>query len=321
MEYKFLFLLKTYQKDFIYMERLLKSFHRYNKDHIPLYIVVSSGEKKAFYSLYREYLVEDITLFEEKEVCGYLIEENTEGLSSGYLNQEIIKLSFWETGYATNYCCIDSETTFIRNFYIRDFMYNEMEPYTVLLEDNDLHADPVYYKAFWRDREKSIQRIQDALNYHPYKLLTCHGYQIMSTQVLKDFKIRYMETKGLTYSDLLQIAPLEFTWYNLWLQKEKVIPIHFSEPLFKTFHMKHHYNGAWLNGIEEHDWARGYVGYVLQSNFFQEVRVMTYEDAKRIPFLFSKGKIGYAVKSVVYSWLIQLKQAVGALSHKIMNRR
>lgn len=321
MSNNFIFLLKTYHDDFAYIGRLLESFHFYNKEHILLYIVVSNGEKEEFIKIFSHYLNTDILLFEEDEVCSYLTYEGYSNLSVGYLNQEIVKLSFWENGYASNYCCIDSETVFIRDFYYKDFMFNKAEPYTVLVEDNDLHSDPVYNASFWKDRMKHIQKIEDALDFHPYKLLTCHGYQIMSSIVLKDFKEKFMVPSKLAYIDLLKMAPLEFSWYNLWIQKEQVIPIHFCEPMFKTFHMRHHCTNAWLCGIKECDWAQGYVGYILQSNFFQNNRMMCYEDIKKVLFLFSSDRLCYGVRSIFFSCVIQSKYVIEEVVRKILGRR
>ena len=40
------------------------------------------------------------------------------GLSAGYINQEIVKLCFWETGLADNYLCLDSDAEFVRDFHV-----------------------------------------------------------------------------------------------------------------------------------------------------------------------------------------------------------
>ena len=130
-------MLKTCKKDFKYAFRFLKSYTRYNRDNIPLYIVMGRREMQVFREIYR-YKDDNVSYIEE-EKCPYLLEKKSvKGLSKEYLNQEIIKLWFWETQIAENYLCVDSDAVFIRDFYISDFMYDDSTPYSVLCEDKDL---------------------------------------------------------------------------------------------------------------------------------------------------------------------------------------
>ena len=41
-------LLKSYAKDFNYAERMVESFHRFNKDDLPLFIVVPDEDRDLF---------------------------------------------------------------------------------------------------------------------------------------------------------------------------------------------------------------------------------------------------------------------------------
>jgi hypothetical protein len=222
-----------------------------------------------------------------------LVSESINGINAGYINQEIIKLSFWEKERCKNYCCLDSDAEFIRDFYITDFMHDEDTPYSVLIEDNDLKSDPVYYKAFWIEREKSLLKIQDELEYKTRRLLTCHGFQNFSSVVLRDFRQNFMDKKGYCYADLIRISPYEFTWYNIWLQKSRVIEIYPCDPLFKYFHLKQHLVFSKLQGIKLEDLGRSYVGVVIQSNYAKG-GFMSYDDK-------DVGEIWMAIKLVVKS--------------------
>lgn len=263
---KFVFLLKTYEKDFAYAERLLNSFAKYNEDNIHCYIVVPKDSRILLENLFDEEVKRNLSFVAEEEFEG-LGSESINGISAGYINQEIIKLSFWEKGFCENYCCIDSDAEFIRKFYYYDFMYDDHTPYSVLVEDKDLKADPVYYETFWTEREKALLRIRDEMEIKTSKLMTCHGFQNFSSKVLKNFKENFMVVKGYDYVDLMKISPYEFTWYNLWLQKSKVIDIHPCEPFFKTFHMKQHLLYSKMQGVSLDDLARSYVGIIINSNY------------------------------------------------------
>ena len=136
----------------------------------------------------------------------------------------------------------------------------------------DLKADKIYYEAFWKDREKAIIGIRNILygsneQAQPKKIITCHGFQNMSSRVLENFKNKFMTVKGYSYSDLVQMYPYEFSWYNFWLQDCKVIRVVACEPFFKTFHMKHQLLNAWDEGMSLEDLKRSYVGIVINSNY------------------------------------------------------
>jgi hypothetical protein len=90
---------------------------------------------------------------------------------------------------------------------------------------------------------------------------------VLSRLVLQDLKTRFMTPRGLGYADLLRIAPLEFTWYNAWLQKSQVVPVVAVEPFFKTFHTRSDYLFARLKQIGEAELASAYVGVVINSNW------------------------------------------------------
>lgn len=265
--YNFAFLLKTYDKDFPYAERLLTSLARHNRENIHCFVVAPGQSGEIFFNTLKEEVKKNATFIEEEGWGEALTQENILGLKAGYINQEIIKLSFWEKGLCENYLCLDSDGIFIRDFYVRDFMYDEHIPYSVLIEDNELKSDPYYYYSYWIKRAEYLQRIQEELGVTNKRLLTCHGFQIFNTKVLEDFKTGYMKVREYNYIDLMRISPYEFSWYNIWLQKCDILPIHPCEPLFLYFHMKHQLYLSWILGRNMDDLKRSYVGIVINSNW------------------------------------------------------
>lgn len=257
-----MFFLKTYKADYDRTVRLINTYRRYNAESIPLYLACS----KEDHSIFRNLEGNDVRIILEEELCDDVFVENTRW-TAGYLNQEIYKLAFWEMGLCSNYMCIDADAMFIRPFYIKDFMYDEDTPYTSLEEDNDLRADVYYNRLYWNSRIEWIKKIEDALDYHPYHLMTCHGFQIFSREVLRSLKNDFMETHGYSYKNLIEISPYEFSWYNLWLQKSEVISIHPIAYLFKCFHLKQHHIISVLEGMKIEDWSKGYVGIIVNSNY------------------------------------------------------
>lgn len=258
----FAFFLKTYRGDYDRAVRLIDSYKRYNVEQIPMYIACPKEDSFFF----DELNAKDIHVIFDEEICGEVF-TNDSRWSAGYLNQEIYKLSFWETGLCFNYMCLDSDAIFIRPFYKKDFMFDNKIPYTCLEEDNDLHADTYYNKLYWDGRMDWIRKIEEELDFYPYHLLTCHGFQIFSGRVLESLKNDFMKPHGYSYKNLIEIAPYEFSWYNLWLQKTEVIPLHQIGYLFKTLHLKQHHISSVLQGMKIEDWAKGYIGLIVNSNY------------------------------------------------------
>lgn len=329
--YKFAIMLKTYRNDFLGVKRLLESFNKYNKDNIPLFVVLPKADKEYFVEQMGNLLKDPGKILEEEVYFGkYLDYEDLSDrfeayMTNGYLNQQIVKLAFWECGLCENYFCIDSDSYFIKDFYLKDFMFDDNTPYTILIEDNDLKADPFYYHKYWtHSREMMIPNIQRELDMEGRRLLTCHGFQIFSARVLKDFKERYMEVNQYSYSKILEICALEFSWYNLWIQKEHPIPIHTCEPIFKTFHTESQYVMTWLSGVELDDLKRSYIGIVMNPKrgaheYGKVKRTQWHLPMNRIPLL-----IKLIINSCTYSIKVQclsILHLCGSVVRKIIKQR
>jgi len=273
--HKIAILLVTYIGDIEYVERLIPNYKKYNVDKIPLYIVAPSSDIKSF----EKFVGDNIELLTEESITDNLVHDNSiRGIRPGYINQEIIKLAFWEKRLCENYFCMDSDGQFVRNFYVSDFMYDDNTPYTILVEDNELKVEPEYYNKYWAGREKLIRSIQKEVGLVDKRMLTCHGFAIFSCKVLESLNKKYLLQNNLTYRDLMIKAPYEFSWYNMWLQKDKTIDIQFKEHIFKYFHHKNHHLEYLQKGITLQDISRGYIGVVINSNYSREYGVVSYED-------------------------------------------
>jgi len=273
--HKIAILLVTYIGDIEYVERLIPNYMKYNIDEIPLYIVAPSSDSKAF----EKFVGDNIELLTYESITDNLVHDNSiRGIRPGYINQEIIKLAFWEKGLCENYFCMDSDGQFIRDFYISDFMYDEDIPFTILSENNELAVEPEYYIKYWIGWEKSVRLIQKEVGLVDKRMLTCHGFAILSCKVLKSLYNKYLLPNNLTYQDMLNKAPYEFSWYNIWLKKDKTIQIEIREPIVKIFHHKNHHLEYLQKRITLDDIARGYLGVVINSNYSRYNGVVSYKD-------------------------------------------
>lgn len=306
---RFVFLLKTYEKDLEYSVRLIKSFQKYNIDSIRMYVILPKKDIERFESLLGDEDKQNIFIKAEEVICPYLVDKPVGGINAGYINQEIIKLSFWETKVSENYFCLDSEAVFIREFGYRDFIGSNGFPYTVLIEDKGLKSDPIYYREFWIEREKSIKKILRELDMDDYKYLTCHGFQTFNASVLQSFKTEFMEKKRYNYSDILKISPYEFSWYNFYLQKTKAIPINASDEIFKTFHIKEQYVLSCLKNIKIEDLSRAYVGIVINSNFVGGKKI-EYGEIDNLHIRVSHKVIMFVIKERINMFFCQILKFV-----------
>lgn len=261
--HSFALLLKSYAGDLSLAERLLSSFNEHNPQALHLFIVVPESDVPLF----EPWASSTITVLSESLLAHNLVDHEVAGIRPGYINQEIVKLSFWELGLASNYFCIDSDAVIIRDLHRSDFMFDDETPFTILVEDNELKVEPQYYAEHWQGREVQLRKIQEAVGLSPRPILTCHGHQIFSAKVLASLKSEFLDPKGWTYADLLELAPYEFTWYAMWLQTSHSIPIHLREPLVKVFHNAGQQLEYTIRGITSTDLARGFIAVVLNSNF------------------------------------------------------
>ncbi len=265
---KFAIYCKTYNKDIKEFKRLLTSFNKFNKDNIKFYVSVPAVD----FELFKEFDCGNVRLItDESFALKYFETEKYSRYSTGYINQEICKLAFFETGFAENYFCVDSDAEFIRDFYFSDFMADENTPYTVLVQEKELSCEK-FYKRFTAQRKENIERIFNETGLKDRRYRSCQGMQVINSRVMKSLKEDFMALKGLSYKDLIKISPFEFSWYNAWFQKCGLVREMAVEPFFKTFHSRVEYNFARFKNIKLEDYAKQYIGIVLNGNWKRPVQ-------------------------------------------------
>lgn len=268
-------LLKSYDKDFDLAERLIESFNRFNPEQLQMFIVVPESDLPKF----QIFESDTISVLSESLLGQNLVDHEVAGIRPGYINQEIVKLSFWELGLTANYFCVDSDALFIRPLSIDDFMFDESTPYTVLVEDNDLKSEPHYYEQHWKGREPQLRKIQEFVGIKDRRILTCHGHQVFSARVLESLKFELMENRNWTYEGLLAESPYEFSWYNMWLQVRFPDRIRFREPIVKTIHNYSQLIELRVKGISLTDLSRAYIGIVVNSNFQVDAEAISIKES------------------------------------------
>jgi hypothetical protein len=280
--HNFVMYCKTYSGDFDRVSNLVDSFNKYNRDDIYLYI---SAPKKELYLFQPLSNLHIIVITDESFAKEYLAMEGHSGMTLGYVNQQICKLTFYKTAVTRNYLCLDSDTVFIRDFYISDFMYDEDTPYTVLVMDKELSIEKHYRSLFWVGRQSSIKKIYDFMELNDRRLRTCHNSQVFNVKILESLARDFMKPKALKYNDLLKISPYEFTWYNVWFQKTQLVNEVAVEPFFKMLHMRQDYTFSRLKLLKQEDYAEAFVGLILNSKWTPKTP-LSYEDPNSSLYIF-----------------------------------
>ena len=273
---RFGLLLKSYADDHAYASRLIESFNAHNPTQLTLYCVVPTEDLPLFV----DFASPTVVVLDEAPLASHFTREPVLGIRPGYINQEIVKLSFWELDLVDDYFCVDSDAVFVRDISVDDFIASNGYPYTVLVEDNELKVEPQYFAQHWQSRTAALQRIADEVGLADPVLRTCHGHQVFSSVVLRSFVYEFLEPRGWTYLDALRLAPYEFSWYNFWLQKSLVIPINQREPLVKVFHHEAQHLEYILRGIGVDDIARGYLALVVNSNYARSIGAVAINESK-----------------------------------------
>ena len=266
----FALLCKSFSGDVKYAQRMVKSFHEFNGEGLSLFVVVPETDLELF----GKFTSATVEVISEDMLGAYLVDREVHGMRPGYINQEIVKLSFWELELCANYFCIDSDAEFVRPFGVKDFMFDSDTPYSVLVQDLELAVEPEYFNQYWKSRVAEVRSIAEAVGLDSRVVLTCHGHTVFSAVVLRSFVSEFLNARSWTYADALEFSPYEFTWYNLWLQKSRVIDVHPREPWIKVFHNQSQHIEYLLRGVTLEDIARGYLGVVVNSNYSRGLGVI-----------------------------------------------
>ena len=248
---------KSFNRDFERVKILLESIKKYNTDKIPFYVSVPKN---------------DYALFSQLEGANIVLDEDIFLLSNNWVAQQIIKSNFWKLGITENYVCLDSDSYFIKPFRVKDFMFDDNTPYTVMHEQKELFSwsvtkikelgfDPK--EGFTNDRQKIMNlfgRNSRHYDFGPSPI-------IWSSEVWKSLEEEYMVPNNLLFPDLIEYSPSEFSWYGEALLAFKAIDIYPVEPLFKVFHYPQQYIEYKQQNITEEMISQNYMGIIMQSNF------------------------------------------------------
>jgi len=254
---------KSHRPDLDLVHRLLDSISRHNRDRIGVFLSVPADDVVAFRDCARRFT--DVCLMADDHFGIPRVEAKIWGFAPGYITQQLVKLSVQRLSEARNYVILDSDTYFIRDFTKQDFVAPDGTGLTVLAADKDLVADPAY-APFAEARAMKIDLIADRLGVPALSRATCHNSTVFQDSVLRDFH-DWCRAESLSLLDLMTIAPVEFSWYNLFLVThcpERLVRI---EPFIKMMHTRSEYRRLVAAGFSHESLRRSYLGVCLNSGW------------------------------------------------------
>ena len=258
--------IKTYERDFPLVSRLLSSIAKHNIERIPVYVSVNTGHRQAFLD---KVGADGVELMEDRDI-----------VESRFIDpwryQQVIKSSFYRTGISKNAVVIDSDAIFIRDFTYDTFMYDEETPYTVMHESKDmlehsaLHGhdmSSIFYQSAQRAIRNVIPNRGRQWDFGPCPF-------IWSSAVWERLNREYVAAQGLTLDHVLGhlesasgCPPSEYMLYGEYLWYTQHIPVIPIQPLFKVYHWKSQFLEDYHRGVRASHLSHNYWGVIVQSNW------------------------------------------------------
>jgi hypothetical protein len=251
---------KTYRGDLDRVKVLIDSIKKHNRDSIPFYISIPKSDESLFKT---NIDIDYVKIVYDEDIIDIPFQS--------WHTQQIVKSSFWKLRLCENYLMIDSDSYFIKDFYLTDFMYDDNTPYTVMHEQKDLFEWSSKYKnyighdpknGFMEDRKKVMQVFNRKGRYFDFG----PSPTIWSSKVWESLET-VLKNSNKTFIDLIAHTSSEFSWYGEFLLKNRVIDIITIGPLFKVFHFKPQYDFYKQTGYTEEILSENYMGIVMQSNW------------------------------------------------------
>jgi len=266
--HNFVLFVSTWKGDITRLAKLYESIEKFNMDKIPFYIVASK---------------EDIAIFKDKigtVNINYIEEEAInpkKHLFDGWRVQQINKINFATLDIAKNYYTLDSDSFFIKPFYLDDFIAYDDIPYTTIFDDNVYQLTSQTYEGWKDDHDREFidlchkdwqrairklipSKFKKSLHYGPCPVT-------FNSSVWKHFIEEFLIPNNLDVYDIINHVPNEYGWYGEYLMYTKLIDIIPTESQFLCMHTKEQYDW-FLNNIPFDSVKRNYLGVIINSAFY-----------------------------------------------------
>jgi hypothetical protein len=258
---------KSYIHDLERVKIQAESIGQYNVDNIPYYISCP----KSDYEIFKSILPDFVNLISDEDIVQQTLEQS-------WHTQQIVKSQFYKFIPTANYVCIDSDSYFIRPFYVTDFIAYDDIPYTVMHQQKNLFQWTArYHRELGFNPKQSFDQSRLKIgNIFGRTIKTNYDFgpspTIWSSKVWESLEQNYLQPNDISFNQLIEYEPSEFTWYGEALLAFKAIEIYPVEPLFMVFHYPLQYQQFLQQDYSEQDIASCYMGVIMTSNWNAPLR-------------------------------------------------
>lgn len=259
---------KSYKNDILRVARLLESIHTFNKDSIPVYVSSPTSDKSIFDEHLKKY---SFTWISDESITSAnpRLHQQLLAETKGSLTQQVIKSEFWRAVSCQSYLCIDSDSVFIKDFYLTDFIAPDGHPYTVIQQSKEFlqHAINVGEKEISDNFLSESQMLKKEFNRCGPDYDFGPSPYLWSAKVWAALDEHFLKPKNKTLLDLVFHCPPENRWYGETLLATRAIPLHPIENLFKVYHYE--WQKVESKRLKEtpDQLKRLYLGIISQSNW------------------------------------------------------
>lgn len=268
----FVLLCKSYRGDAARVARLLESLAQHNPEKLPVVVAIPEADMPIF----RELTAGQAALLVADEDIVRSHPQATERdllaryrATPGYRMQQVVKADAWRLLGCESWLCMDSDSVFLRDITLSDFITPAGHPYTLLHQSRELmqlavnqgHADMLANFRAESERMKALfGRIGPDFDFGPTPVL-------WSARVWADLHERFLAPRGWTLWDAIDHIPTEIRWYGEALLAYRSIPVDAIEPLFRVYHHEWQYLAMRRLGETPQTLAQQFLGAVYQSNW------------------------------------------------------
>ena len=269
---EFALLCKSYRADARRVKRLMDSLSTHNPEQLPVFLVVPEADQPLFREMLDGHRFElgsdeDVVRSHPQAVERNLLARYR--ATPGSHSQQVVKSDAWRLFGFDSYLCVDSDSVFLRDIRLSDFITPRGHPYTLMHQSRELmqlamnrgHADVLRHFLAESQRLKAeFGRIGPDYDFGPPPML-------WSARVWHDLHEQHLSPKGWTLWDAIDFAPTEIRWYGEALLAYRSIPLEPIEPLFRFYHHDWQYFAMRRLGETPAKLADLFMGVVYQSNW------------------------------------------------------
>ena len=257
---------KSYRQDVLRVRKLAESVAQFNRDALGFYVSAPPADQ----ALFTEKLAGvPHTLLDDDDIlrANPRLDAARINAMPGYRSQQVVKSEFWRLGLSENYLCLDSDSYFIRDFTLRDFIAASGDPYTVMHEGKEFLA----YLASIGKQKYVDHAAEEQRRFGEQFPGVDTRYRFGPTPVVWSAKVwaaldeRKLKPAGDTFADAIERFPSELHWYGGSLLAFQPIAILPREPLFKLYGYAEEYWRAQALGETEETLKEKVLGVTRQS--------------------------------------------------------